>query len=82
MLDMPHGRGDVAGLYGSADIEAMLLALLQTPTQIAKVRPDDPLMQAYYAGYLAACQAIATMTGAHIEPRTRGAGETRRRGER
>lgn len=82
MFDLPHSPADVAGIYGSADIEYMLRALLQTPSQLAKMRPDDPLVQAYYAGYYAACDAIATMTGANLSPRTRGAGETRARGER
>lgn len=74
---------DVAGIYGSADIEYMLRALLQTPSQMAAACPNDPTLQAWCAGYLAACQAIATMTGADLSPKTRrGADEARARGGR
>ena len=73
-------REDVAGIYGSADIEYMLRAILQTPSQIATACPNDQTLQAWYAGYVAACQAIATMTGADLSPRTRQEANEARRG--
>jgi hypothetical protein len=82
MLDMPSRRGDVAGVYGSADIEMMLRAILDTPTMLADACPNDAMLQAYRAGVLAACRQLAMMTGAGIGPRTRrDAQEARARGD-
>jgi hypothetical protein len=72
-----------SNVFLQADLEAMLCAILQTPSQMAAACPNEPTLQAWCAGYLAACQAIATMTGADLSPKTRrGADEARARGER
>ena len=71
MLNLPSRRQDVVGMYGTADLEWMLRAIKQTPDQMASACPNDPTLQAWHAGYTAACLAIATMVGADISPRTR-----------
>lgn len=79
MLNQIHG----SNVFLQADLEAMLRGILQTPTQMAAACPNEPTLQAWYAGYLAACQAIATMTGCDLSPKTRQeADETRARSKR
>jgi hypothetical protein len=77
MLNQVRG----SNVFLQADLEAMLQALLQTPRQMAQACPHDQMLQAWYTGYLAACTAIATMTGCDISPRTRrGARQAEARG--